>query len=45
MPKLYAKHHDQFIENYLNLNDFNAYIKDRVVYCKNKSGYIAPANL
>ena len=40
MPSFYAKHHDGFIENFLNDGDSKNHQKDRVVFTKNKMGYI-----
>ena len=45
MPKLISNLHDKFIESFLNNIDLKAYTKDRIVYGKNKSGYLVPANL
>jgi len=46
MPQVYAKYHDDFLENYLNNESaFNAKNKERFVFGKNKSNYIFPVYL
>jgi PAS domain S-box-containing protein len=45
MPKMYAKHHDTFLENFLNNGDVKNHVKERIVFTKNKAGYISPVSL
>ena len=45
MPRIIQLHHDKFLENFLNNIELKIYSKDRVVYGKNKSGFLVQANL
>jgi len=44
MPQIYGKHHDSFLENYLNTGEGSLIgkNKERLVFGKNKSNYIFP---
>jgi hypothetical protein len=47
MPGIYAKHHDSFLENYLNTGEASLIgkNKERLIFGKNKSNYIFPIYL
>jgi len=47
MPSIYGKHHDSFLENYLNTGEASLIgkNKERLVFGKNKSNYIFPIYL
>jgi len=42
MPPLYAKYHDKFLDNYLNNKESKYFSRDRLLFGKNKSGFIFP---
>ncbi|CAD8126292.1 unnamed protein product [Paramecium sonneborni] len=45
MPSLYAKFHDNYFEKFMETNDNKNINKERLVYIKQKSNYIAPCFL
>ncbi|CAK66138.1 unnamed protein product (macronuclear) [Paramecium tetraurelia] len=45
MPNLYAKFHDSYVEHFLQTNDNKNINKERLIYIKLKSNYIAPCFL
>ncbi|KAL4453179.1 hypothetical protein ABPG74_015410 [Tetrahymena malaccensis] len=45
MPNLYGQNHDQFLENYLNRNEFNYFKEERHLFITHKSSYIIPIYL
>jgi two-component system sensor kinase FixL len=45
MPTIYGKHHDKFLENYLNTNDLGYFVSEKTLIGKHKNGYIFPVYL
>ncbi|CAD8075777.1 unnamed protein product [Paramecium primaurelia] len=45
MPNLYQKFHDSYVEHFLQTNDNKNINKERLIYIKLKSNYIAPCFL
>ncbi|CAK82689.1 unnamed protein product (macronuclear) [Paramecium tetraurelia] len=45
MPNLYQKFHDSYVERFLQTNDNKNINKERLIYIKQKSNYIAPCYL
>ena len=46
MPNLISRHHDTFVENFVNgQNEANPLGKEKVVYAKTKTGYMLVSNL
>jgi len=45
MPNLYSKFHDSYVEHFLQTNDNKNINKERLIYIKMKSNYIAPCYL
>ena len=43
MPDIHAKYHNLFLENYLATQEAKFMNKERMVFIKNKSGYIFPS--
>lgn len=42
MPNIYAKHHDKFVENFVNNLDSKSNISERLLMAKNKMNYLFP---
>jgi len=42
MPSIFAKHHDEILKRYTETSESTFINKDKLVYGKNKSGYIFP---
>ncbi len=42
MPEVYSKHHDTFLENYLNTLEPRILNKERLVVGKHKNNYVFP---
>ena len=45
MPAIYSKHHDEFVETFVNTNESKVLNKERLVFGKTKSNYIFPVTL
>lgn len=45
MPPIYSKHHDSFIENFVNNLETKNKIVERLVMAKNKMNYLVPIYL
>lgn len=45
MPPIISKHHDSFIENFLNNLETKNKISERLVMAKNKMNYLVPIYL
>jgi PAS domain S-box-containing protein len=42
MSQIYGRHHDQFLENYINTSEMKFPNKERIIFAKHKSNYIFP---
>ncbi|EGR29625.1 PAS domain S-box family protein [Ichthyophthirius multifiliis] len=45
MPFVYAKYHDQILKRYIETNEGTMINKDKIVYGKNKNGYVFPITI